>query len=152
VLPDFHISLNHDKTNLVDLPGKKQLSQCECSRFYINQCIPEQPNLVDFVFVLILWNYEMSNAWFQESNDWKLWHDGACVFSWTVIYCFRHCVGNLFSIQHFQAKVNGNIFCSSSAFRDKTLYIKGWKMSKSVSSLILFVFLKYNSCLLLYML
>jgi len=22
----------------------------------------------------------MSNAWFQESSDWKLWHDDACVF------------------------------------------------------------------------
>jgi len=29
-------------------------------------------------------------------------------------------VGSLFS-KYFQAKVNGNIFCSSSDFRDKTL-------------------------------
>jgi len=57
-------------------------------------------------------------------------------------YCFRHFVGSLFSFQHFQAKVNGNILCSSSGFRDKTLYIKGWKMSQSVSTLILFVILK----------
>ena len=50
--------------------------------FDINQCIPEQPNFVDFLFVVdILWNYEMSNACFQESSDRKLWHDGACVFS-----------------------------------------------------------------------
>jgi len=50
--------------------------------FDINQCIPEQPNLVDFLFVAdILWNYEMSNTWFQESSDWKLRHDGACVFA-----------------------------------------------------------------------
>ena len=25
----------------------------------------------------------MSNYWFQESSDWKPWHDGACVFSLT---------------------------------------------------------------------
>jgi len=44
-----------------------------------NKCIPEQPDLVDFLFVVdISWNYDMSNAWFQESSDWKLWHDGAC--------------------------------------------------------------------------
>jgi len=50
--------------------------------FDLNQCIPEQPNLVDFLIVVdILWNYEMSNARFQESSDWKLWHDGARVFS-----------------------------------------------------------------------
>jgi len=29
----------------------------------------------------ILWNYDMSNAWFQESSDWELRHDGACVSS-----------------------------------------------------------------------
>ena len=35
-------------------------------------CIPEQPDLVDFPFVAdSLWNYDMSNAWFQESSDWK---------------------------------------------------------------------------------
>jgi len=28
-----------------------------------------------------VWNYDMSKAWFQESSDWKLWNDGACVFS-----------------------------------------------------------------------
>jgi len=33
-------------------------------------------------------------------------------------------VGSLFSIKPFQAKVNGNIFCSSSGFRHKTLYTK----------------------------
>jgi len=60
-------------------------------------------------------------------------------------------VGSLFSIKHFQAKLNGNIFCSGSGFRDKILYIKG-ENEQEVSSLILFVFLKYNSCLLLYML
>jgi len=50
--------------------------------FDFNRCIPEQPNLVDFLFVVdILWYYEMSDAWFQESSDWNLWHDGACVFS-----------------------------------------------------------------------
>jgi len=50
--------------------------------FDIYQCVPEQPNLVDFLFVVgILWNNEMSNARFQESSDWKLWHDGACVIS-----------------------------------------------------------------------
>jgi len=39
--------------------------------FDINQCIPEQPNLADFLSVVdILWNCEMSNAWFQESSDW----------------------------------------------------------------------------------
>ena len=65
---------------------------------------------------------------------------------------FSAFVGSLFSIKYFQARVNGNIFSSSSEFRDKTLYIKGWKMSKSISGLILFVFLKYNSHLLLYML
>jgi len=44
--------------------------------------ITEQPDLVDLLFVVdILWNYDMSNAWFQESHDLKLWHDGACVFS-----------------------------------------------------------------------
>ena len=38
--------------------------------FDINQCMPKQPNLVDFLYVVdILWNYEMSNAWFQESSD-----------------------------------------------------------------------------------
>jgi len=43
---------------------------------------PEQADLVDFLFVVnILWNYDMSNACFQESSDWKLWHEGACVFS-----------------------------------------------------------------------
>jgi len=54
--------------------------------FDINQCISEQPNLVDFLFVVdVLWNYEMSNAWFWESSDWKLsWHNGVCVFTWTV--------------------------------------------------------------------
>jgi len=31
-------------------------------------------------------------------------------------------VSSLFSIMHFQAKVNDNIFCSGSGFRDKTLY------------------------------
>ena len=28
-----------------------------------------------------LWIYDMFYAWFQESSDWKLWHDGACLFS-----------------------------------------------------------------------
>jgi len=45
-------------------------------------------------------------------------------------------VSSLFSIKHFQAKVNDNIFCSGSSFSNKTLYIK---MSESVSSLNLFV-------------
>jgi len=61
-------------------------------------------------------------------------------------------VGSLFSIKQCQAKVSGDIFCSSAGFRDKTLYIKGQKMIKSVSGLILFVFLKYNCCFLLCML
>ena len=30
-------------------------------------------------------------------------------------------VGSLFSIRHFQAEVNGDIFCSSSGFREKNL-------------------------------
>jgi len=35
-----------------------------------------------FLFLAyISWNYDMSNAWFQESSVWKLWHDGTCVFS-----------------------------------------------------------------------
>jgi len=35
--------------------------------------MPEQPDLVGFLFVVnILWNYDMSTAWFQESIDWKL--------------------------------------------------------------------------------
>jgi len=38
---------------------------------------------------------------------------------------FSAFVGSLFSIKYFQARVNGNIFSSSSEFRDKTLYIKG---------------------------
>jgi len=55
----------------------------------------------------------------------------------------------------FSSKKNGSIFCSSSGFRYKSLYIKWWKMSKSVSSLILSFFLKlrkHNSCLLFHML
>jgi len=71
-----------------------------------------------------------------------------CVFSWTDLL-FLAFVGSLCSIWHFQAKVNGNIFCYSSGFKNKP-YIKGWKMSKSVSNLILFVSLKYNGCLLLW--
>ena len=59
----------------------------------------------------------MSNAWFQESSDWKLRHDGA--------YFHELIVGSLFSFRHFRAEVNGNIFCSRSGFRDKTLYING---------------------------
>jgi len=31
-------------------------------------------------------------------------------------------LSSLFSIKHFQAKVNDNIFCSGSGFRHKTLY------------------------------
>jgi len=41
---------------------------------------------------------EMSNAWFQESSDWKLCHDGAChVYFHELIYCFRHFLGHRFS-------------------------------------------------------
>jgi len=37
-----------------------------------------------FSFVIdISWSYGISNVWFQEWSDWKLWHDGTCVFSWT---------------------------------------------------------------------
>jgi len=37
---------------------------------------------VRFFFLAdILWNYDMSNAWFEESSDWKLWRDSASVFS-----------------------------------------------------------------------
>jgi len=39
-------------------------------------------------------NYDMSNAWFQESSDWKIWHDGACVSF----------VGSLISIRIFKQK------------------------------------------------
>ena len=44
-------------------------------------CVPEKPDMIDFLFVIdISWNYGMSNAWFQESSDWILSNDGACVF------------------------------------------------------------------------
>jgi len=65
----------------------------------------------------------MPNAWFQESSDCKLWH-GACVFM-NCDLLFPAFVSSLVfssSIKHFQAKVNDNIFCSGSGFRDKTLY------------------------------
>ena len=42
----------------------------------------EQSDLADFLFVVdILWNYDMSNVWFQESSDRKLWHDGDVHFN-----------------------------------------------------------------------
>jgi len=45
-----------------------------------------------FLFVVdILWNYDMSNAWFQKSSDSKLWHDeGICIFMNSDFYCFRN--------------------------------------------------------------
>jgi len=59
---------------------------------------------------------------------------GACVLSYHMIYCFRHCY--VFSIKHFQAKVHGSIFCSSYDFGDKALEINQWvNMRKKVFSL-----------------
>jgi len=75
----------------------------------------------------VIGNYGMVHVYFHE-----LWF----IVSGIHKYC------RLFPTKHFQAKVNDNIFCSGSGFRDKTMYIKGWKMSKSVSSSILFIFSK----------
>jgi len=83
--------------------------------------------LVDFLFVVgILWNDDMSNAWLQESSDCKLWHDGMCIFM-NCDLLFPAFVGTLFFVKHFQAKVNGDIFCSSFGFRDKILYYQRGK-------------------------
>jgi len=64
----------------------------------------EQTDLVDFLFVVgldILWNYDMPNARFQESTDWKLW----CMFIFmNSDLLFPAFVSSLFSIKHFQAK------------------------------------------------
>jgi len=51
----------------------QQTSSVKNSKVNVNIAdfdIPEQTDLVDFLFVVdILWNYDMPNAWFQESSD-----------------------------------------------------------------------------------
>jgi len=94
----------------------------------------------------------MPNAWFLESSDWKLWHDGACAFSWTAIYCFRHSLVAYFLLSIFKQKYMVTYLVLTLASGTKScIYIKGEKWVRVCFWFDSVCFPKYNnSCLLLY--
>ena len=84
------------------------------------------------------WAHEVT---YVESSTWKEFIGDAFISSMTLTFTSSGMSETLFWLTALERYIR-LIFA----------YINGLKMSKSVSTSILSVFLKYNSCLLLYML
>ena len=79
-------------------------------------------------------------------SDWKLWHDGACVFSWTAIYCFRHSLVAYFLLSIFKQKYMVTYLVLALASGTKScIYIKGEKWVRVCFWFDSVCFPKYNN-------